>query len=409
MRALLFCSALFCVSAQAAPWTFDVPLQVSQDIKTGVFVHLESAGRKNIALSGGVVAVAWEDNRDGMSRCYVAIKTPGQAEFGNAQQVSGVGEAVEPAIVGLGDGRFAVAWEEDEKIFGRVIKLNPEGKASSMSEVLQISAKPSTQASLSYSVLNGLHAAWSEQGKAFHQIMLAKLKITTQGKLHKAGVTVIDATAKGEQSYPSVTQSGHKTVVAWEDRSGGYTRLFYAVLQADHKFSGPQQLNESKWRDPKNDIGQGGTGVMRVALAAQGQDGVASVWADKRDFESGYDIYGSFAMGAKLEFGANEKVQDVFGDSFAQWHPAIAANANGRVVAVWDDDRDGTPDVWLSWHDLAGWSSDLAVPGASGPAVQSDPTIVMDEAGNLYLAWVEKSDLNSPSKIMYTVGYVAEK
>ena len=29
----------------------------------------------------------------------------------------------------------------------------------------------------------------------------------------------------------------------------------------------------------------------------------------------------------------------------------------------------------------------------------------MDEAGNLHLAWVEKADLNSPSKIRYTFGH----
>jgi len=409
MRALLFCSALICATTQAAPWTFDAPVLVSPDIKAGVFVHLESAGRKNIALSGGAVAVAWEDNRDGVSRCYVAIKAAEQAAFGTSLRISGHEEAVEPAIVGLGDGRFAVVWEEAEKILGRIVKINTDSKPAAMSEILQLSAKPATQASLSFSKIHGLSAVWSEQGKALHQIMLAKLKVSAKGKLHKAGVTVIDAKAQGEQSYPSITQSGHKTVVAWEDRSGGYTRLFYAVSQTDNQFSIPQQLNESRWRGPEKGLGEGGTGVMRVALAAQGRDGVVAVWADKRDFQSGYDIYGGFASDAKLNFGANEKVQDEFGDSFAQWHPAIAANSAGRVVAVWDDDRDGTPDVWLSWRNAGGWSGDLAVPGASGNSVQSDPSIAMDETGNLHLAWVEKADLNSPSTIRYTFARVTNK
>jgi len=60
--------------------------------------------------------------------------------------------------------------------------------------------------------------------------------------------------------------------------------------------------------------------------------------------------------------------------------------------------------VWLSWRDKEGWSDDLAVPGASGPGVQSAPSIAMDEAGNLHLAWVEKADLNSPSRIRYVFG-----
>ena len=185
--------------------------------------------------------------------------------------------------------------------------------------------------------------------------------------------------------------------------------MFYAVAQIDNKFSFPQQLNESKWRGPEAGLGQGGTGVMRVALASQGRDGVAAVWADKRDFQSGYDVYGSFAVGANVKFGANEKIQDEFGDNFAQWHPAVAANIDGRIAVVWDDDRDGSPDVWLSWRNADGWSADMAVPGASGSGVQSDPSITMDDAGNLYLAWVEKAELNSPSSIRYVFGKVAKQ
>ncbi len=408
MRALLFCTLLICATAQAAPWTFGAPMQVSQDSKAGVFVHLESAGRKNIALSGGAVAVVWEDNRDGVSRCYVAVKAPGQSEFASSVQISGLEEALEPSIVGIGDGRFALAWEEDEKIWLRIVKINPAGKTADKGEILQLSSKPATQASLSYSKQNGLTAVWSEQGKSFHQIMLEKLNITAQVQLHKKGVTVVNANAKGDQSYPSLAESGVQTVVAWEDRSGGYTRLFYAVAQTDNKFSLPQQLNESKWRGPEAGLGQGGTGAMRVALASQGQDGAAAVWADKRDFQSGYDVYGSFAAGENLTFGANEKIQDEFGDNFAQWHPAVAANNQGRIAVVWDDDRDGSPDVWLSWHNADGWSADMAVPGASGSGVQSDPSITMDEAGNLYLAWVEKAELNSPSSIRYVFGKVVK-
>lgn len=409
MRVLLLCTALICATTQAAPWTFEAPLLVSQESEAGVFAHLESAGRKNIALSGGAVAVAWEDNRDGVSRCYVAFKAQDQVKFAGAMKVSGQDEAVEPAIVGIGEGRFALVWEEDEKIWGRIVRINPDEKSSEKGEILLLSSKPATQASLSYSKKNGLSAVWSEQGELFHQIMLAKLKISTKVKLHKPGVTVVDANAKGDQSYPNISEAGVRTIVAWEDRSGGYTRLFYVVSQAGNKFSTPQQLNESKWRGPEKGLGQGGTGVMRVALSAQGRDGAAAVWADKRDFQSGYDVYGSFASGPNLTFGANEKIQDEFGDNFAQWHPAIAANNEGRIAVVWDDDRDGSPDVWLSRRNTDGWSADLAVPGASGTGVQSDPSITMDEFGNLHLAWVEKADLNGPSTIRYTFGRVIGK
>ncbi len=401
MRALLFCALLCCANVQAAPWEFEPPIAVSGDAAQGVFVHIESAGRKSIAVSAGWVAVTWEDNRDGVPRCYVALKAPGQPKFSDALQVSAQQEAAEPAVVGLDGGRFALAWEEG----GRVWVRSLAAKSAALAAPRALSAGPGTQASLGYAARGDLYAVWSEQGARYWQIKLARLSVTAQGGIHSAHAVTVDASALGDQSYPSIAvESAGRAVVAWEDRRGGHTRLYSALSKyGGARIAPPQPLNEALWRGQAFGFGRG-TGVMRVALAAQGRDGVAAVWSDKRDFQSGYDVYGGFARSPNFNFGANEKVQDEFGNNIAQWHPAVAANRAGRVAVVWDDDRDGTPDVWLSWRNADGWSDDLAVPGASGPGVQSDPSLAMDEAGNLHLAWVEKADLNSPSKIRYSFG-----
>jgi len=409
MRVLLFCTALFCSYTQAAPWEFGSTIPVTQQSKPGVFVHLESAGRKNIAVLDGWVAVAWEDNRDGTPRCYVALKAPDQTAFGDAQQISGQYEAAEPAIVSVGAGRFALAWEEDGRVWARTITVILPGHSIHLAAPLALSAIAGAQASLSFAPHTGLFAAWSERGKGFWQIKSAQLRLAVNGGIHLSRQLTVDKSAGGDQSYPSITAlSRGRTMIAWEDRRAGHTRLFYAVSENGRAYSVPQKLNESVRHGANPGFGQG-TGVMRVALAAYGRNGVVAVWADKRDFQSGYDVYGGFALGPKLTFAANEKVQDEFGDNFAQWHPAIAANMGGRAAAVWDDNRDGTPDVWLSWRNANGWSGDLAVPGASGPGVQSDPSITMDEAGNLHLVWVEKSDLNGPSSIRYIFGRLTEQ
>jgi len=401
MRALIFCALLFNSGAQAAPWEFEPPIAVSGKAAQGVFVHLESAGRKSIAVSAGWVAVTWEDNRDGVSRCYVALKAPGQNSFGAALQVSAQQESAEPAIVGLDGGRFVLTWEEN----GRVWVRSLTAKSASFATPRALSTRPGTQASLGYAAHGDLYAVWSEQGARYWQIKLARLTLLVQGGIHAARAVTVDASTLGDQSYPSIAvESAGRAVVAWEDRRGGHTRLYSALSKyGGARIAPPQPLNEAVWRGQALGFGRG-TGVMRVALAAQGGDGVAAVWADKRDFQSGYDVYGGFARSPSFHFGANEKVQDEFGNNFAQWHPAIAASRGGRVAVVWDDDRDGSPDVWLSWRNADGWSDDLAVPSASGPGVQSDPSLAMDEAGNLHLAWVEKTDLNSPSTIRYSFG-----
>ena len=398
-RLVVFCCLFFSGAVLAASWEWSAPVAVGADPGGHAFFHLESAGRKSIAESAGWVAITWEDNRDGMPRCYVALKAPGQEAFGGAQQVSGVEESFEPAIVGLAGGRFALAWEEGGHVRARVL----DGKG--LGKPLVLSQRESSQASLGFSREAGLFAVWSEKEGAFWRLAVARLTPVGDGLKSGPPSIVEPGKLEGDQSYPSIAAlAAGQLVVAWEDRRAGHT-LILSAMSADggKRFASPQNVNEIVWRGQTAGFGRG-TGVMRVALSRNGANSVVAVWADKRDFLSAYDVYTAFGQGPAFKFGANEKAQDQFGDNIAQWHPAIAANTAGRVVAVWDDDRDGTPDVWLSWRDKEGWSDDLAVPGASGPGVQSDPSIAMDEAGNLHLAWVEKADLNSPSQIRYVFG-----
>jgi hypothetical protein len=400
MRRLLAVALLAAAGgAQAASWEWSEPVSVGADPGGRAFVHLEAAGRKSIAESAGWVAITWEDDRDGMPRCYVALKAPGQTDFGPAQQVSGVEEGFEPAVVGLGGGRFALAWEEGGRARARVIN------AKGLGQPLQLSTREAAQASLGFSREAGLFAVWSEKEGNFWRVAVARLTPVGDGLKAGAPSPVEPGRVEGDQSYPSIAALGaNKVVVAWEDRRAGHTLIMDAVSSDGGKrFTAPKNINDIVWRGQSAGFGRG-TGVMRVALSRDGAQGVVAVWADKRDFLSAYDVYAAFAQGPAFKFGANEKVQDEFGNNIAQWHPAIAANAAGQAVAVWDDDRDGTPDIWLSWRDQQGWSDDLAVPGASGPGVQSDPSIAMDEAGNLYVAWVEKGDLNAPSSIRYVFG-----
>lgn len=398
IRLGVWCVALvFASAAWAAPWNFEPPIAVSPEAKAGVFVQLESAGRKNVAVSAGWVGVAWDDNRDGVSRAMLALKAPDSTTFSPPIQVSGAQEAAEPAIAALDAGRFALSWEESGRVWVRVVSADAAGKP------LALGAKGSTQSSLAY-IDGALFAVWAEPGARWMQIRLARLDALADGSLRAGRATIVDPRAQGDQSYPSVAAvSARALVMAWEDRRGGHTVLLQTASRDGGKHFAPtRQLNEAVWNG--RNLGYGhGTGVMRVALAASGES-VAAVWADKRNFVTGYDVYGGVARGAALTFGPNEKVQDSFGDTVAQWHPAIAANGKGRMAVAWDDDRDGTPDVWLSWRNADGWSDNLAVPGASGAGVQADPSLTMDEAGNLYLVWVEKATLNSPSQIRFVFG-----
>ena len=401
MRLCLFLVFSFLVTPlyAAAPWEFGKAVNVSQVHGANIYHHLESAGRQHIAISGKYVAVVWEDNRDGVSRCYVALKSIEANDFSPEYRISADTEAFEPVIVGLHDGYFAVAWESDGKIWMRLLGPNGVGK------LIVMTNQESMQANLAYDRTSGLHAAWAERDGRYLRLKVAKLKFDVKAVRLNAGAaySVDSEPLRGDQLYPSmVALNGKGLAIAWEDRREGHTLIFHSYSADGKRFSKSMQLNEAKTGGFQG-LGRG-TGVMRVVVSRAGKEGVGAVWSDKRDFLAGYDVYAAYGPAGSGPFGANQKVQDSFGDNIAQWHPAIGGNNAGQIAVVWDDDRDGTSDVWLSWPLENGWSDNMAIPGASGSGVQVEPAIAMDEQGNVHIAWVDKPELNAPSRVRYVMG-----
>lgn len=389
--------------AAASPWDFAPPIEVTLE-RPGVFHHLESAGRKNLAVAGQIVGLVWEDNSSGHPQVYAAFRRRLEAaRFSAPIRVSTGGEAYEPVIVALGADRFLLAWEQDGAVWARTAELRRA--EAHLGPVTRLGMPGSRQVSLAASPVVKARAAavWvqrmpSGQGRVF----AASLVVQPTGELHLAGQPVAPDPVDADQLYPSVVVVGHTVTVAWEDRRHGHTVLYYAHAPDGRRFGRAAVLNELP--PPRSEIYGKGTGVMRVVLAPHGAGGVAAAWLDKRELAVGYDVYAAFSADGGARFGANEEVQDDFGNPYSQWHASLAADRAGRVVVAWDDDRDGTGDVWISWRTATGWSEDLAVPGASGPGIQSDPVIALDEDGGLHLAWLERSDPLAPTRIRYTAG-----
>jgi len=382
------------LAVAAQPWAFDAPLQVAKPGATHVFHHLESAGRRNIAVSRAMVGVVWEDNRDGVPAVYAAFKTREAKGFTIQHRVSGIDEAYEPAIAPFAENGFVIAWEEGGRVLARRVDTRGMGAA------IQVSAARAGQVTLG--AFRGVtYAAWVEQEGRFHRARVARLHATESGLQAEASRAADVAPLQDDQLYPALAVTREGVAVVWEDRRFGHTRLLYSQAVRGEAFAPYRQLNETSAR--RLPYGRG-SGVARVALASVGGEGVAAVWSDKRDFLSGYDVYAAFSTDGGRSFGPNQKVQDEFGNAIAQWHPSLAAHDSDMVVVAWDDDRDNTSDIWLSWKTPDGWSDDFAVPGASGPGSQTHPSIILDGEGNLHLAWVERNADDGPTQIRYLLG-----
>jgi hypothetical protein len=385
----------------AQPWTFTDPIDVTAATGEKIFHHLESSGRRNVAVSGNTVAVAWEDNRNGIPSVFLARKSRQAGTFSTAIKISGKGEAFEPSLAALDNDRFAVAWEEDEKILVRLVTADGPGP------VLSVTAQPGYQASLARHGQQ-LIVMYSQQEARYQRVRMQTLAIAGVA-MQKLQHCPVDAAVPGDdQLYPTAISLDDRILVAWEDRRPGHTIIMAAQSDAAEpcRFTPPQRISEAM---PGHGSYGKGHGVARVALARHGSDKVLATWADKRDFREGYDIYAAFYQpGNNNLFGANVKVQDSFGGLAQQWHPTVGGNESGRLVVAWDDKRDGDANILLSWLSSDEWSDDHTVPVASNEGEQQHPSICLDREGNLHLVWLHRATAGGPTRVYYSVGKITQ-
>jgi hypothetical protein len=400
MRCLLLalCLGLVILEVQATDnWKFDTRIAVTGDPVSGIFHHLEGAGRKHIATSGQSVAVIWEDNRQQVPQIYVATKNPRQDRFSAALQVSDGREAYEPAIDSLPDNRFLLAWEQDAAVFARVLTAGGFAPAVKLSSATASHVSVATHGA-------EIFAAWRELQGSEWFLQVATLQLTENNQLVvKSFKSVENPGLKTPLLFPSLAVNAGGLCVAWEDRRAGHTRLLFShSADAGETFTEPQHLNE--FFSNRNQYDQG-SGVTRVAMAPFARDEILAAWMDKRRGGIGYGIFASMGAEGGENFGPNEKVHGEPGDQQPHYNPATAGNPAGDFAVVWDDFRRGDSDIWISsYNDDDEWSNDYTPEIASGSGEQSHPAIALDEQGNLHLLWMERSDPDAPSRLWYSLG-----
>jgi len=382
-------------SIHAQPWEFTSAIDVTKVAGKDVFHHVESSGRRNIAVSKSVIAVTWEDNRDNDTpRIFLASKAHTEKNFTREITISGKGEAFEPSIIALDNDKFAVTWEEDAGIYARLV--TPSGPGP----ILTIARDDAFQASLVWQNQQ-LLIAYSKKDSKYQRIWLQRLGVDGKNLIRLSDCPVDPEQAKDQQLYPTLISQQGLVIVAWEDRRPGRTIIMAAKnLQKPCSFTLPQQISSAP-AARSSPYGKG-HGVARVALAQFGINKVMATWADKRDFREGYDIYAAaFQPGAKTLFGVNMKVQDSFGEVAQQWHASIAGHDSGYLVTAWDDNRDGNANIMLSWLENNTWSEDIEAEVATGEGEQTHPSITLDSNGDLHMVWIDRLSIGGPTQLKY--------
>jgi hypothetical protein len=395
------CLALAMFQARASDdWIFDSRVDVTGPPVDSVFHHLDGSGRKHIATTTESVAMVWEDNRSQAPQIYATLKSLAQESFPEALPVSSGSEAYEPSIAAISGNRFVLAFEQDASIFARALS------AQGLAEPARLSQASASHVSIT-SLGDQVFASWRERDKGRWYVKVAALSLADDNRIVVESSRSIEV--EGLETpvlFPTIAVNEAGLCVAWEDRRAGHTRLLFShSADAARSFGEAQSLNEFLSNRTEYDRGNGAT---RVSLASFGADEILAAWMDKRRGGIGYGIFA--ALGDGESFGPNEKVHGEEGDTQPHYNPATAGNQAGDFVVVWDDFRRGDSDVWVSsYNEDQEWSQDYAPATASGDGEQSHPVIALDEQRNLHLLWIERGQLDGPSRLWYSLGRMRQQ
>lgn len=130
----------------------------------------------------------------------------------------------------------------------------------------------------------------------------------------------------------------------------------------------------------------------RPAVVSDGAGGALVIWQDGRNGEP--DLYGAhLAASGQVTAGADSGLV-VVQQSGAQRNPIAVSDGAGGAWLVWEDTRSGDPDLRATrlsatLQTMGGWPMLDGVSVVTAPASQHLPATCVDASGSLVVAWVD--------------------
>ena len=194
-----------------------------------------------------------------------------------------------------------------------------------------------------------------------------------------------DATAFAQTNPSLALDSGNNISIAWVDgRSGNQDIWFSRSTNGGQSFS-PNVLVNLVTTNAQTEV--------RIAVDPVDPMLIHAVWTDTR-VAGNPDIYYANSTDGGLSFNPSSRVNNDAGAA-EQGAPAIAVAANRDVHVVWRDARlvgRGT-DIYAARSTNRGGSwiypSTAWVNDDSGSVAQQEPTLAIDRAGAIYVAWTD--------------------
>ncbi len=348
----------------------------------------ESAGSSwepSLAVDAtGNVHVAWQDytSRNIFYRRWNATSdawTTAEVVF------AGWGDSNYPSLAVDGAGNVHVAWHDEADyahwgtsydIFYR--RWNVSTGVWSTTEWLSNQTGVSYDPSLVVDATGDVHVAWQGWSGGDYEIIYRRWDATSG--VWGTTVAISDNTAVSHSPSLAVDETGD-VHVAWMDWSVGGWDILYRRWNATSGVWGTTE-NVSENEDV--------SGEPSLAVDVEGNVHVA--WRDVSNYAGSgtdADIFYRCWNVTSGAWGTTEVLSENAGDSM---HPSLAVDDAGNVHVAWMDYSVGGCDIlYRRWNATWGvWSTTEDV--SENPGYSENPSLVVDSAGNLHVAWEDATD-----------------
>lgn len=328
---------------------------------------------KAIGSSGFVLHTVWADERDGNAEIYYKRSLNSGAGWeSDVRLTNSAGSSYFPAIHVSGnmvlvawsdnrDGNFEIYFKMSEdggNIWGADIRLTYNSSASDY---------PSIAAFGSTAII-----VWQDLRDNNYEIYYKRSG--NSGVSWGADQRLSNNSAFSQ--YPSVTISGPKVNIAWEDNRVG-NREIYNCYSNDGGLT---------WGG-ENRLTNNSSSSTSVSVTSEG-DIVNLTWSDQRD--GNWEVYYKYSLNGGVSFSTEQRLTNANGNS---WYPSIASY-NSFIHICWQDARDGNNEIYYKISTDGGttWSTDSRLTNNSGAS--GFPSVIVSGSA-LHIVWNDNRDGNT--------------
>ena len=344
--------------------------------------------------AGGAIVV-WYDFRNGTDNNIYARRVNNVGALQWAADGAAVCSAPDDqtnALVTLdGSGGAIIAWDDSRNGLdynSYVQRINSNGDAIYAADGVSACLAPGNQF-LTSLVPNGTGAAiavWYDYRNLFDADVYAQRINAVGGSTWVADGLAL-CTAIGDQESPCAVSDGSGgAIVAWTDRRGPAYDVYAQHVAAAGTLA---------WVSDGLVVCNATGNQTFPGITTDGSDGAIISWQDARNGAAALDIYAQRMTGAGAAQWTGNGVA-VCSALTNQDHPVLTSDGSGGAIIVWNDARNGNPDIFAQRLNASGspqWTSN-GEPLVDASARQASTALTAVSGGGAIFTWQDfRSDV----------------